>query len=283
MRNVFLTIVLLPLLVFGQNDTLTKKQLRRQRPAYITVGLGAGYSYFRDFATSPLIYGGVPLNISTSYFKTDNIKENELAFNYHMGSYYAYVDNYKGNSLGNVFSLNYSRLYSIQRFSVNKWHVRAGGLVDASFIVRSNEELGNNSFGAEMFGTLFASGKVIRDISREQVKHKKLWFIHYTLKPQRRSLSFRLNMAVINTTLRNGYVYAGQSYLVNNLIAFDNYEITQFSGYRMSSCLDYTYYLDNKNGFRLSYVWDAYKTGGSLDKFEMAHHTLKYSILFSAD
>ena len=36
-----------------------------------------------------------------------------------------------------------------------------------------------------------------------------------------------------------------------------SYEFNAFSGARFSSALDYTVYLKNKNGIRLSYEWDA--------------------------
>jgi hypothetical protein len=53
-----------------------------------------------------------------------------------------------------------------------------------------------------------------------------------------------------------------------------------FKGFRLNSALDYTIFLRNKNAVQLSYLWDAYRTGGHHDNFEMAAHTLNFSLLF---
>jgi len=280
-RLFLLAFALLPLTLLGQSDTLTNKQIRKNRAVYIKLGLGSGYSYFRDFATSPLNYGGAPLNVSFAYLKADSLRETEIYINYYQGILVAETGESDGESLTLVFSGGYSRLYGLKSLSGNRWNVKVGGLADASMHLRNNLYLGNNGSGAEMFLTLFASGKIAYDMTRTGTKYKKLWFIKYKLNPRKHDISYRLNLAVINSTLRNGYAYNGQSYLVNDASVLDNYVFYPISGYRMSSCFDYTYFLNNSNALQLSYVWDAYKTGGDLDKFEMAHHTLKFSLLFS--
>jgi hypothetical protein len=57
-------------------------------------------------------------------------------------------------------------------------------------------------------------------------------------------------------------------------------ELQIFKGFRLNSALDYTIFLRNKNAVQLSYLWDAYRTGGHHDNFEMAAHTLNFSLLF---
>jgi len=272
---------LLPITALCQNDTLSKKQLRKQRPGYINVGMGIGYSYFRDFATSPLNYAGLPLYFSLAHQKIDKKREFIYSINYERGKYNYANGNSQTFSTVNSIGTNYSRLYQINALSKNDWNFKAGGMMDVTFDLRVNPYLQNNAMGSELFATLFASSKLTKDFSREETKHKKIWFVKYNLQPRERQLSFRLNLALINSTLRNGYAYSGQSYLVNDLKFFDEYQFNVFSGYRISSSLDYTYYLKNKNALQFSYVWDAYQTGGDLDKFEMAHHIFKFSLMFN--
>ncbi len=280
-KTALLIFAFIPMLVFCQNDTLSKKQIRKQRPTYIKTGLGSGFSYFRDFATSPLNYVGLPIDGSIAHLKLDDKREYEFGVYYSFGFYSAYVESTVGKGLAHIIGTNYSRLYQLKKLSVKNWNVKAGGMVDATFSLRYNEGLGNNSGGSELFATLFASGIATKDITRDELKQKKIWFVKYSLKPRKQALSFRLNLALMNNTYRNGYAYNGQAYLVNDLKSFDNYKFKIFSGYRMSSSLDYTYFLKNKNALQFTYLWDAYKTGGDLDKFEMAHHTFKFSLLFN--
>ncbi len=87
----------------------------------------------------------------------------------------------------------------------------------------------------------------------------------------------------MNSSFRNGFIYSGQSQVLNDAKNFDGYVYKVFSGFRMGSQLDYTRYLKNKNAFQISYLWDAYRTGGQLDKFEMAHHTLRFSLQFNTN
>ena len=61
------------------------------------------------------------------------------------------------------------------------------------------------------------------------------------------------------------------------------FEFKVFSGYRLGSRLDYTHYLSNKNAIQLSYIWDAYATGGELDPFQMAHHILSLNLFFNTN
>ena len=63
----------------------------------------------------------------------------------------------------------------------------------------------------ELVPTIFASFKITKDISRTEKKDKRFLFIKYRLKEKQRNLSLRLNIGLLNASLRNGYVYAGQS------------------------------------------------------------------------
>ena len=61
MKNT-LSILFILLFTFVQaqsDDSLTKKQIRKQRPTYLVLTTGLNRSIFRDLATSPLFYRGV--------------------------------------------------------------------------------------------------------------------------------------------------------------------------------------------------------------------------------
>ncbi|WP_148639416.1 hypothetical protein [Aquimarina longa] len=283
-----ITVVLMVFISFSavsqvETSAVSKKELRKNTPAYIGVTMGLGRSIFRDFATSPLFYRGISKYVSLSYSKTNLKRESEIGLSYSFGEHSNTFNNHSKTSIVKSVSLFYSRLYQLNALSSQKLNVKIGGLLNATGNLRTNEALLNNGLGFEIIPTLFGSIKIEKDISRKEEKSKKFLFIKYKLKKRTRSLAFRLNLGLINSSYRNGYVYAGQSDLLNKPRLFDDYQFNVFSGYRMNSALDYTISLKNKNALQFSYIWDAYKTGGDLDKFEMANHTFKLTLLFNTN
>lgn len=283
-RTVILLLLIIPLVSISQNESLPlKKEVRKSISAYFGISSGLSSSKFRDFATSPLIYKGVPKYISLSHIKSSNNRESEIGLSYSFGKYKNSYNNHSNVSDVKTVSVSYSQLFKINKLSTEKLNIKIGGLINSTGNLRTNVALQNNSTGIELFPTLFGSIKITRDISRKENKQKKFLFIKYKLKQRRRNLAFKLNIGLINNSYRNGYVYSGQSSVLNDTKLFDGYQFKVLSGLRMGSALDYSIYLQNKNQIQFSYLWDAYKTGGDLDKFEMAHHTIRVAFLFNTN
>jgi hypothetical protein len=177
--------------------------------------------------------------------------------------------------------LEYSELFQIKGFLQAPWNFKAGGTISATLNQRSNGSFFNNSFGLEGIGTLFASAQLSRDVSRKETKQLDWKFIHFTLLPRKRQLSFQLNTALLNSSYRNGFAYMDQSGISNEIDRFADHQFELLSGYRLSSSLDYQIYLKNSNIIRFSYIWDAYFTKANPDRLEVARHQLMLSFLFS--
>lgn len=283
-KLVFIFSLLIPLACFSQNElNLSLKDQRRNRPAYIGITAGKSYSGFRDFATSPLFYNGSPLYISISHLKADVKKESEFGLSLSSGKYFRGYNHQFGLSQVKTKSLYYSQLFRLNPLSSERFNVKIGGLIHTTYNVRYNGSFSNNETGRELFMNLLGSVKITKDVSRKQNKDKKFLFINYRLNQRTRDLSFNLNLGLINSTYRNGYSYTGNIVDPSGNDPFNGYQFKVFSGFRMSSALDYTIFLKNKNAIQLSYLWDAYKTGGDLNKFEMAHHTFKVTFLFNTN
>lgn len=253
------------------------------RPGYLLLSGGVNLSNFRDFATSPLFYYGTSIYGEIGFLKKDAKREVDLGASYSYGKNTSLVDNNYAVSQVQSFFGYYSRLYQIPSWSDSTWNFKAGGMINLAGNYRYNARLQNNGEGYEGVANILASMKVERDLTRTQHKDKKFLFIKYHQNPRKMNLGFRLNVGLINSSFRNGYVYAGQSSVINDPKIFSGYEFKMFSGFRMSSALDYTIFLNNQNAVRFSYVWDAYKTGGDLDKFEMASHVFKFTLLFKTN
>lgn len=281
MKILFTLLLLLPIQLSAQEVIRTDTTTKYVRPKYYELGAGFNFSTFRDFATSPLIYSGLGGQFVLGILRKDNQIESNFTVRFSSGVYTNsnYPDEKTPGSVSAVF-LNYGRLYRISPLSSDKWNFKVGGKIDLTGNLRQNQYLLNSGVGVESFQTLFASVKVTRDISRKTFKEKKFLFFRYKRVPQKRELSFQLNPSVINNTFRNGYAYIGQSGVTGTNNLFDDYKFSTFSGFRINTALDYTRYLKNGNGIKFSYIWDAYKTGGSLPKFEMSHHIVQVALLF---
>ncbi|MFK7908364.1 MAG: hypothetical protein AB8B69_24755 [Chitinophagales bacterium] len=266
-----------------EETTLTKKEKRKQIPKYYGIGIGMSSSTFRDFATSPLFYNGAPIQIALSRLKVGDNRETEMGLSYNLGAYFTdFNDNPTGSSVHRV-GLNYSQLYKISLFNSESINTKIGFLLNGTANQRENNALGNNAIGVDVFANLMGSIKITKDISRKAAKEKKFLFWKYKQKEKKRNLAFRLNLGLVNSSYRNGYIYTNHTPVLNGEETFDGYEFKILSGFRASSRVDYTRYLKNKNAVQFSYVWDAYSTGGDLDKFEMAHHTLRFTLLFNTN
>ena len=275
--------LIVALLISISAHSQSKNELRKNRPTYLGITLGTSFSSLRDFSTSPLVYHGVSGLLSVSKIRIDKKRESAIGFNYAFGSYGVDFNDHTSSSSVKTISLYYSQLYRLNKLSSDKLNIKVGGLFNATSNLRINEYLLNNALGVEIFPTLFGSVKIEKDVSRKETKNKRFLFIKYKLKQRARNLAFRLNVGLLNSNYRNGYSYLSQSEIINEPNLFEDYQYNMFSGFRMSSAFDYTISLNNKNAIQLSYLWDAYKSGEQFDKFEMAHHTLKITLLFNTN
>ncbi|WP_321279931.1 hypothetical protein [Marinifilum fragile] len=245
---------------------------------FIKITSGLNIVKMRDMATSPLFYTGGLKHFELGYVKWKEGKERNLSFSTSIGKANNTTNDHTASAQVSIYNISYSKLYPI--WQQDKWNLKVGGQLSNSFHIRNNPSFQNNATGLEVFSTLFASGKLSWNISNKEKKRAKFLFIPMNFKPRKRELSFRVNLAVMNNTYRNGYAYNNNSAITNDPDVFDDYQLKIFSGYRLGTELNYTVFLKNKNAIRLGYEFDAYKTGGNLDKFEMANYKLKISLLF---
>jgi hypothetical protein len=266
--------LILPTILYGQNQSLKNNETAK----FIRIEAGLNPVKFRDFATSPLFYKGSLKKIGLYSLKEFDGKEREFGISYAFGATSNTTNDHTSASQMSIIDLSYSKMYTVK--SDNNWNIKIGGKLQNTAHIRNNPSFQNNATGIEIFSTLMASGKVSRDISNKTSKEFKFLFIPFRFKARKRSLSFRLNLAAMNNTYRNGYIYNGQSAITNNAKLFDNYKFNFFSGYRFGTELNYRVYYKNKNAIQIGYTFDGYRTGGKFDKFEIAQHNLKISLLF---
>lgn len=262
----------------AQNDSLSKAK----RPAYWQIGTGSSLITLRDFAVSPLFYEGLAARTDFEFVRKDQAVERSLYFSNHIGNL---VNKYNKTGI-NLFvgvDLGYFRLYQIKKLSNPNWNTKIGGNLLTTTNIRFNPSFGNNSLAVENISNLMFSAKVTRDVSRKKAKEIQFLFFKKQLQPQKRELSYLLDVGLLNMNFRPGYSYR---YLPavekNDALAniFSDYQFSIFNGYRLKARLDYTLYLPNGNATQFSYVFDAYQATGKFEPLQYAQHSLRFSILF---
>jgi hypothetical protein len=283
-RLLFMTSCLVgTILSFGQNETIpsNKDTDTLERPAYLTISLGSNISTFRDFATSPLIYSGNPFYVSLSHIDMDEKRVSSIKGAYAFGKYTNTFNHQTSVSSLHTISFNHLELFQVKRIRNEKLNVKWGGQFNSLLNLRRNEALFNNKEGVDVIATLFGSVQTTIDISRTKEMEKKFLFLKYQAPKRTRNISYTLNIGLVNSSFRNGFAYTSSSAPINSDEFFADYDLSVFSGLRLQSALDYTMFLKNKNGLQFSYLWDALRTGGHHNNFEMAQHTLSCSLLFN--
>lgn len=269
-------------MVYSQQKhrALSFRQADSLRPRYVDLGFGASYFNFRDFATSPLFYHGMKGNFSVFRLTQDEQRDSRQGFVLGFGAASTFGNSMNTGAVLGRLDIIHTELYQIAPDLHEKWNLKIGGMINLSGNIRQNSSFNNNSFGAEALGTLFASFRLGRDVSRTELKTIDLWVCSFGLIPRKRELAFQFNTALVNATYRNAYNYMDHSSIFDEYNYFNRHELEFFSGYRLNTALEYTIHLNNNNAFRLSYLWDAYYTGPKTERFEMAEHQILFSFLF---
>lgn len=261
------------------SDSVQKEPVLNRPYRSLQFGIARTSSVFRDFATSPLFYFGSPMQYCLAWSKDEGKMERRLSLKYQSGTFNPELKEVHTPSTVSTIYLQYSRLWYLT--SWKKTDFRLGGMLDFGGNLRINPSLQNNAAGLEIFNTLFLSAKASRDVSRQNEKSGKFLFLFkYRRVPRRRTISFQLNAAVMNNTLRNGYIYSNQANITNKPNIFYNYQFNTFSGYRLNTALEYSVFLSNGNAIRYSWNWDAFQSGEKFNRLEMAQHAFQVSFLF---
>ena len=261
--------------VIDSMDTISHKV----RPAYLKIVFGVHHGSFRDYASSPLFYSGNPIYIAIAHTDLDAKRESSFCLSYVFGNFKSKTGKQETVSNANIIALNYLELFQLAKRSSTKINIKVGGQINATAIIRDNPALGNNADGYDLISTLFGSIKGTIDLSKKENKdkHKHLFKSLF----RKSALELELHVGLMNNSYRNGFIYTRQAPLLNQDDIDDGYELRLFSGYRINSSVAYITRLNNGNAVKLSYQWDAYRTGRNQHELEVAVHLLKLALLFN--
>lgn len=259
---------------YAQDSNHSKK-------SFIEIGVGAGNSLFRDKATSPLFYDGFSGSGSVGVVKSGTTVESDLNFTYSYGLQTNDFNNTFKSATTYIMDVSYTYLRSIEKWSDSQWNFKVGGTLVSSTNFRENTALMNNSMGVENISNLMVTGKVALSVPRARAKTVKLPFFRIRLKPAHRDLSLVFSSGLLNMNYRPGYAYNYLPQITG--ILMNNFSDYKFSvnGFRFMTKICFTTYIQNGNGLRIAYLFDAYNAPGKHEPFNFAKHTFQFSILFN--
>lgn len=257
-------------------------QARLPKEHYLQIGLHNNRSSMRDWATSPLWYKGSPLSIGLAYETVNAKKDIETGLVYRFGNYKA--KDAEPVTSSNVKSLNayHSRMYGITHLAKNKLSLELGGMAQVFGNFRMNVALQNNAVGLEAITSVLGSVRLGYHWERTQEERKKLGFLKLNMHPAQRSIRLRANVGLLNFPLRNGYIYTSHSGVINTFNPFTGYTLSA-GGTNLSTALEYTIQRPGRNGYRFSYVWEAYQTAKKFDHLDMVTNSFRFTLLFNTN
>jgi len=292
----FISLIFYPLIfswnVFGQLNSDSIQQTDKLAANYYTkLSASITHPVYRDFATSPLFFRGIGLNLTAGWLNQSDLRERIFQIETvaaAMSPKTPKSDLIKARGLSFFGQLNafYQELWKLEKFSSSRNNIKIGGALLITQNARINRGLQNNALGLESIYNLMASAQIKRDISRRKKKKINLFLFKPILKPVKRDLRFLLNIGVLNVNYRPGYAYSYDSELVGTETGpvkweFDNYKWS-LNGWRIQTQLEYIKYLNNGNARSWSYIWRAAHIPGRHEAFQMASHQIQFTLFFNS-
>jgi len=289
MPNILLLILLTCLPVLSYSSERSEPDTVRDN-RFLHRSIGPVVPVYRDFATSPLFYSGAGVHIGYGWLRQNRQRDFLVEMDLNGSLTIANAPNsdfFQTQSQGFFISLgSYAHyLYRVERFSSERNSVKIGGGLISTQNIRINPELQNAGVGLENISNLMLVGRMNRDISRLVPKHFKFLFIKTTLQPIRRYLDFQANIGLLNFNRRPGYAYVYHNEWDGTDTdpaswVLDAYKWS-LNGWRLGTRVEYSWFRPSGNGRKIAYLWDAAHAPGRHEAFQMASHTLQYTIIIN--
>src|SRR5690554_1116971 len=190
--------------IYSQEEEVSNRlKTLQETNFYSLLSVGLTHSIYRDFATSPLFYDGVGIDISAAWLKESD--QRERTFESGLGASIHSPRVPKSNfiqpgGLAGFANLRffYQELWKLEQLSNAKNNTKIGGGFMLTQHVRGNPALQNNAIGLENLTNLMVSAQWRRDISRTEAKELNLLFFKLMSSPVKRNLRFLLNVGILN-------------------------------------------------------------------------------------
>ena len=262
----------------------TRKELRKARDKYLSIGSGFSYIKVIDNATSPLLYKGLQIgNASLGYLvhSGERIKHFDLDFNFGWLKTRTETPWYDPRNTSYRVALRYNILYRLQHDIFGKVALYLGPEFNLNGHFRVNYKYGNSAFTFDNYNGIGIASAFEYPFSWKN-RDCKLWFVKMHRRERNLRLSWQLSTPVASFMIRPTYVTI-TNFIVPNLqskITADHIDGGLFVPFNLRSETSLFYELHNLNLLKLSYVWNFYSHDPGYNKVQSAYHGLMFSFVF---
>lgn len=261
-------------LVFGFTIVTASAQEMDSKTRLLSIGAGTSYVTVRDFAASPLRFGGLGVYGQLGYEWNNKIKFQNIRLNFQTSGLNNSTS-YRSDTRAYGGKISYSYLRRIG--SAKQLGFRLGGIVDIWGNARVKQQRKNNPVSYDAGASLTLATHFSK---------------HVSVSKSILQLDYSLAVPVLTYLIRPAYgvpypknyledgVYnpkdegiAGPFLKSGSLVTFNDF-------FRVQSNVTITYPIKSRNALRLGYGWDFYSIQ-SLKKVQLADHTVSLSLLIN--
>jgi len=262
----------------------TKKELRKSRDKFLSIGSGLSYIKVIDNATSPLLYNGLQIgNASLGYLvhSKERIKHIDVDFNFGWLKTRTETPWYDPRNTSYRVVLRYNILYRTRFDIFDKVAWYLGPELNLNGHFRVNYKYDNSAFTFDNYNGIGIATAFEYPFSWKS-RDCKLWFVKIHRRERNLRLNWQLSTPVLSFMIRPTYVTI-TNFIVPELqskITADHIDGGLFVPFNLRSETNLYYELNNLNLLKLSYVWNFYSHDPGYNKVQSAYHGLMFSIVF---
>ena len=257
-----------------KNERMFRRSLRGR---YLHLGFGVTSHKLQDFAVSPLYYKGPLLNAGINY----EVQGKDLAWGVFIGGAFGFIYSEQSSTPTMIINPQIQTYYmrKIKMLTGEKIRSYLGAYIMSGGHFRINNGFYNTSASFYDYVTSYGiAGKINSGFSIKEKVFK--WNHQGDYKSRFVSIDYQLFIPLIHTYLRPSYAVVANFPSTETNYTPKMKTVSWGTVARLSSQLNFTYYLKNNNAFQFSYKWDAYNINPGFNKEGVSSNTYMVSLMF---
>lgn len=263
------------------HDSIPDPIQRTEIKTHHSIIIAPAYNYhkFLDQQLSPIVYKGNLFGLNLGYESDGEKHKYSLVLNGFYGQLLGkthYATYFANQSIVNL----YGSYYHHTNLDKN-YQLFLGSIFNHQLILYNNPNLQNAALTMSILNSLSISACLEKTLVFH-AKSLKIWFIKYKTKDRLLKFSFSLNLPILFYNFRPPYsTISDFSNDENNWDLKSKFYNISAKVFRANTKTSITYYLQNNNALRISYIWDAFSFKDTFYSYQAAQHIFEVSLLFN--
>ncbi len=269
-----------------ENDApRSKKEIRKARDKYLSLGTGLSYMKVIDNATSPLLYKGFQIGnayIGYQVHSPERIKHIDVNFGFGWLKTRTKTPWYDPRNTSYRIVIRHDILYRLNTDLLKgklAWYI--GPEININGHFRVNYKYGNSAFTFDNYNGVGLATEMEYPFHWKSRK-VKIWFIKFNRRDRDLRLNWQLSTPVVSFMIRPTYVTITNFIDPELQTQISNDQISGgfFVPFNIRSQTSLYYNLHNRNMLKLSYIWNFYHNDPGYNKVQSAYHGWIFSFVY---